>query len=63
MEITDDLIDKLFTNKHFQEKLNEYVAENFHIVQDYDAYEGKYDEPSYSFAGNPIEVESKSYGI
>lgn len=63
MEITDELIDKLFENKHFQEKLNDYVAENLRITQNYDAWEGKYDESSFSFAGKPIEVESKSYGI
>lgn len=48
MEITDELIDKLFENKYFQEKLNDYVAENLRITQNYDAWEGKYDEPSFS---------------
>lgn len=33
MEITDELIDKLFENKYFQEKLNDYVAENLRISQ------------------------------
>ena len=58
MQITDELIDKLFENKHFQEKLNAYVVKNLRISQNYDAWEGKYDEPRFSFAGKSIEVES-----
>lgn len=63
MEIDEKFIEKLFESKLFKEKLNEYIAENLVVTQDYDAYVGKYDEMSFSFAGKPIEIQSKSYGI
>lgn len=63
MEIDEKFIEKLFESELFREKLNEYIAENLVITQDYNAYECEYDEMVISFAGKPIEVQSKSYGI
>lgn len=63
MEIDEKFIEKLFESEPFKEKLNEYIAENLVITQDYNAYECEYDEMSFSFAGKPIEIQSKSYGI
>lgn len=62
MEFTKEIIDELFKNEYFQEKLNEYVVENFKIQQNYNAWEGENDPKEYSFAGQPIEIKSKVYG-
>ena len=61
-KITNDIIDELFKNERFKEKLNEYIVSNLVVRQDYNFYEGTYDDLSISFAGTPIEIESKSYG-
>lgn len=60
--LSNQAIDELFKNEYFKMKLNEYIVNNLKIRQDYDAYEGKYDEMSFSFAGEEIDVESKTYG-
>lgn len=62
MEIDKELIDKLFKNEYFKKRLDEYIVENLKIRQDYDAYEGKYDDMNFSFNGHPIKVECKHYG-
>lgn len=48
MEIDEKFIEKLFESEPFKEKLNEYIAENLVITQDYNAYECEYDEMSFS---------------
>lgn len=63
IKITDKFIKDLFENETFKEKLNEYIISNITIRQDYNAYEGTYDDITVSFAGNEIYIESKSYGI
>lgn len=62
-KITNDFIEALFKNEYFKEKLNEYIIKNLEIRQDYDAYEGKYDEMTFSFAGKPIDIKERRYGI
>lgn len=62
MEIDKELIDKLFNNDYFKKRLDEYIVKNLKIRQDYDAYEGKYDDMSFSFNGHRIDVECKHYG-
>lgn len=57
MDITNNIIDELFNNDYFKEKLNEYIISNTVIYQDYDLYRGTYDNISFSFAGNLIEVK------
>lgn len=63
MEIDEKFIEKLSESELFREKLNEYIAENLVITQDYNAYECEYDEMVYFICWKPIEVQSKSYGI
>lgn len=60
MEITDELIDKLFENKHFQEKLNDYVSENLRITQI--MMRGKENMMSQVFhlQGNQLKLKAKA---
>lgn len=60
MEITDELIDKLFENKHFQEKLNDYVAENLRISQNYDAWEGNMTSQAFHLQENQLKSKVKA---
>lgn len=60
--INDEFIQELFNNEYFLYTLNNYIAKNLKLRQDYDVYEGKYDDLQVDFAGINIEVESDSYG-
>lgn len=59
---TNQFINALFENEYFKEKLKEYIISNLVINQDYNLYEGTYDDISISFAGTLIDINSKSYG-
>lgn len=61
-KVTNQFINALFENEYFKEKLNEYIVSNLVINQDYNLYEGTYDDISISFAGTLIDINSKSYG-
>lgn len=61
-EATQHLVDALFDNKYFQEKLDKYIASKLVIRRDYNAWEGTYDDMTFNFGEHYIEVEEKSYG-
>lgn len=62
MKLTNKEIDELFANDYFIEKMTKFIVDNLNIRQDYDLYKGEYDNMTFSFNEQPIEIKSKSYG-